>query len=105
MFWFFKKKRKSSPIENLLNLAIEDLGDKWISYTKTIRFKNGVSLSENIDNFAQPLTEFFKKRYMTLYQFSGSIFWYTVSTAISKSKTHPKGEVNIALKELDAKYG
>ncbi len=49
--------------------------------------------------------EFFKKRYMTLYQFSGSIFWYTVSTAISKSKTHPKGEVNIALKELDAKYG
>jgi hypothetical protein len=38
-------------MEDLLNLAIEDLGEKWISYTKTTRFKNAVSLSENIDIF------------------------------------------------------
>jgi len=105
MFRLFKKKRKLDPLEDLLNLAIEDLGEKWISYTKTTRFKNAVSLSENIDIFTQPLVEFFKERYMTLYQFSGSIFWYTVSKAILKSKTHPQDEVNFAIKELDAKYG
>jgi len=92
-------------MEDLLNLAIEDLEEKWISYTKTTRFKNGVPLSENIDIFAQPSVEFFKKRYMTLYQFSGNIFWFTVSKAILKSKTHPNDEVNFAIGELDAKYG
>ena len=104
MFWPFKKKRKLDPMEDLLNLAIEDLGDKWISYTKSTRFKISVPLSESIDIFAQPLDEFFKKRYMTLYQFSRSIFWYTVSKAILKTKTHPQAEVNSAIKELDDKY-
>ena len=105
MFRLFKKKRKLDPMEDLLDLAIEDLVEKWISYTKTARSKNAVSLSENIDIFAQPLVEFFKKRYMNLYQYSGSMFWYTLSKAILKSKTHPKAEVNIAFKELDTKYG
>ena len=41
---------------------------------------------------------------MTLYQFSRSIFWYTVSKAILKTKTHPQAEVNSAIKELDNKY-
>ena len=105
MFRLFKKKRKLDPMEDLLDLAIEDLVEKWISYAKTARSKNAVSLSENIDIFAQPLVEFFKKRYMNLYQYSGSMFWYTLSKAILKSQTHPKAEVNIAFKELDTKYG
>jgi len=104
MFRLFKKKRKLDPLEDLLNLAIEDLGEKWISYTKSTRFKISVPLSENIDIFSQTLVEFFKNRYMTLFQFSGSIFWYTVSKAILKSKTHPQSEVYSAIKELDDKY-
>ena len=103
MFKPFSKKREMDPMEDLLKLAIEDFEDKWIQYTKSTRFKNGVSLSENIGNFAQPLIEFFKRRYLTLYQFSESIFWYTISEAISKSNTHSKGEVNSAIKEIIAK--
>ena len=53
--------------------------------------------------FAQPLVDFFKNRYMTLYQFSGSIFWYAVSEAILISKTHPQAEVKFAIKQLDTK--
>ena len=105
MFRLFKKKRKLDPMEDLLNLAIEDLGEKWISYTKSTRFKISVPLSENIDIFAQPLVKFFKDQYMTLYQFSGSMFWHTVSLAILRSETHPHDEVNFAIKELDTKYG
>jgi hypothetical protein len=104
MFRLFKKKRKLDPMEDLLNLAIEDLGEKWISFTKSTHFKVYVSLSENIDIFVEPLVEFFKNRYMTLYQFSGSIFWYSVSNAIIRAKTHPRYEVNLAIIELDAKY-
>ena len=103
MFRLFKKKRKLDPMEDLLNLAVEDLGDKWVNYTKSIRFKTGIPLSENIDFFAKPLVDFFKKRYITLYQFSGSIFWYAVSTAILKSNTHPKAEVDLAITKIDAK--
>jgi len=105
MFRLFKKKRKLDPMEDLLNLAIEDLAEKWISYTKTTGFKISVPLSENIDIFTKPLVEFFKERYMALYQYSGSVFLYTVSQAILKSKTHPQGEIHIAFKELDTKYG
>jgi len=105
MFRLFKKKRKLDPMEDLLNLAIEDLGEKWISHTETTRFKISAPLSENIDIFAQPLVEFFKNRYMNLYQFSGSIFWYTVTKAILRSKTHPQDEVNFAINELNTKYG
>ena len=105
MFQPFKKKRKVDPMEDLLNLAIEDLVEKWISYTKSTRFKISVPLSENIDIFAEPLVEFFKNRYMTLYQFSGSIFWYTVSKAILVSKTHPQAEINFAILQLNTKYG
>lgn len=101
MFRLFRKKRKSGPMEDLLDLAVEDLKDKWIDYTKTFRFKNTVPLSENIYIFAQTLVGFFKERYLTLYQFSGSIFWYVVSTAILESKTHPKGNLNEAIKELE----
>ena len=103
MFRLFKKPRKLDPMEDLLNLAIEDLEYKWISFTESLRYKNGVSLSENIDSFAQPLVDFFKNRYMTLYQFSGSIFWYAVSEAILISKTHPQAEVKFAIKQLDTK--
>jgi len=104
MFWLFKKPRKLDPMEDLLNLAIEDLESKWISFTESLRYKNGVSLSENIDSFAQPLVDFFKVRYMTLYQFSESIFWYTVSRAIVKSKTHPQFEVDLAIRKIGASY-
>ena len=104
MFWLFKKPRKLDPMEDLLNLAIEDLESKWISFTESLRYKNGVSLSENIDSFAQPLVDFFKERYMTLYQFNGSIFWYTVCKAIVKSKTHPQSEVNLAIRKIGANY-
>ncbi|MFC1882394.1 hypothetical protein ACFL2S_12975 [Thermodesulfobacteriota bacterium] len=104
MFRLFKKKRNLDPIEDQLNKAVQELGDKWISYTESIRSDNGVPLSENIDIFAQPLVEFFKNRYMTLYQYSESFFWYTLSEAILKSKTHPRGEVNNAIKDLNTKY-
>ena len=104
MFRFFRKRRKLSPMEELLNMAIEDVKDKWINYTQTLRFKNDAPLSENIDIFAHPLVEFFKKRYLNLYQYDSSIFWNTVSVAILNSKTHPKDEVNLAIIELDAKY-
>jgi len=104
MFWPFNKKQKLSPMEELLNLATEDIKDKWISYTKSARFKHDVSLSENIDTFAKPLVNFYENRYMTLYQFGRRIFWYTVSEAITKSKSHTKGEVHKALNELEAKY-
>ncbi len=103
MFQLFKKKRKLDSMEGLLNQAIDDLAEKWISYTKTTRFKISAPLSENIDMFAEPLVEFFKKEYMVLYQYSGSIFWYTVSKAIVKSKTHPKIEVDLAITKIDAK--
>jgi len=101
MFRLFKKKRKLDPMADLLNLAIEDLEEKWISFTKTTRFKSSGPISENIDIFAQPLVQFFKEQYMTLYQFSGRIFWYTVSKAIVKSKTYPKFEVELAIGELE----
>jgi len=104
MFWPFSKQQKVTPIEELLKLATEDIEDEWINYTKSSRFKTDVSLSENMDNFAKPLVTFFKDRYMTLYQFGRSIFWYTVSEAITKSKSHTKSEVQDALKELEAKY-
>ena len=64
MFRFFKKKQMLDPMEDLLNLAIEDLGEKWISYTKSTRFKISVPLSESIDIFTQPLDQFFKNRYI-----------------------------------------
>ena len=38
-------------LDELLKSAVQDLAEKWISYTKTTRFKNAVSLSENIDIF------------------------------------------------------
>ena len=104
MFRFFKKKRELSKTEELLNMAVEDIRDRWISYTQSKRFKNDVTLSENIDNFVQPLTEFFKSRYLNLYQYDSSIFWYTVSTAILNSKTHPKYDVDSAINEVNAKY-
>ena len=104
MMRIFRKKQKPNPMQDLLNLAIEDLEDKWISFTKSVTYKNGASLSENIDFFVRPLVEFFKKRYMTLYQFSESIFWYCVSNAIIRAKTHPKYEVNLAIRELDDRY-
>jgi hypothetical protein len=91
-------------MQELFNLAIDDLEDEWINYAKIMRFNNGVSLSTHIDNFARPLVESFKNKYLTLYQYSGSIFWYTVSTAIMRSNTHPKNEVKNAFRELDAKY-
>ena len=50
MFWFFKKKRELSKTEELLNMAVEDIRDQWINYTQSKRFKNDVTLSENIDN-------------------------------------------------------
>ena len=105
MFRFFRKKRKLSPTQELLNMAIEDIKDRWINYTQTLRFKKDAPLCENIDIFAHPLAEFFKKRYLNLYQYDGSIFWYTVSMAILNSKTHPIDEVNLAMKELNAKLG
>ena len=64
MFRFLKKKREFSKTEELLNMAVEDIRDRWINYTQSKRFKNDVTLSENIDNFVQPLTEFFKNRYL-----------------------------------------
>ena len=54
MFRLFKKKRKLDPMSDQLNLAIEDLEEKWISFTKTTRFKSSDPISENIDIFAQP---------------------------------------------------
>ena len=104
MFRFFKKKRELSKTEELLNMAVEDIRDRWINYTQSKRFKNDVTLSENIDNFVQPLTKFFKNRYLDLYQYDSSIFWYTVSTAILNSKTHPKHDVDSAINEVNAKY-
>jgi hypothetical protein len=104
MFRFFRKKQELSPMQELLNLAIDDLEDEWINYAKIMRFNDGASLSTHINNFARPLVESFKNKYLTLYQYSGSIFWHTVSTAIMRSNTHPKNEVNNAFRELDAKY-
>ena len=101
MFRLFKKKRNLDSLDELLKSAVQDLAEKWISYTKSTRFDNDIPLSENIDIFSQPLVEYFKERYMTLYQYSESIFWYTLFNAILGSKTHPKTEVNTAIKELD----
>ena len=103
MFKLFKKKRILNPMQDLQNLAIEDFQERWISFTKSNRYINGVCLSENIDSFARPLVDFFKERYMTLYQYSGRVFWYIVSNAIVNSKTHPKFEIDLAIRELDAK--
>lgn len=102
MFRLFKKKRNLDLLDDLLKSAVQDLGDKWIIYTKANHFDNGIPLSENIYIFSQPLVEYFKERYMTLYQYSDSIFWHTLFTAILESKTHPKAEVNTAIKEFDA---
>ena len=101
MFRLFKKKRNLDSFDELFKSAVQDLKDKWIIYTKATRFDNGIPLSENIDIFSRPLVLYFKERYMTLYQYSDSIFWYTLFTAILKSKTHPKAEVNTAIKEFD----
>ena len=102
MFRLFKKKQNLNPLDELRKSAVQDLAEKWITYTKSTRFGNDIPLSENIDIFSQPLVEYFKERYMTLYQYSESIFWYTLFNAILGSKTHPRAKVNTAIKELKA---
>ena len=105
MLWPFNKTRNLDPLADLVNSAVQDLKDKWIIFTKTNRFDNGVPLFENIDIFSQSLVEYYKEQYMLLYQYSESIFWYTLFNAILKSKTHPRAEVNTAIKKLNAQYG
>ena len=55
----FRKKRETSQMQLLLDLAIDDLKDEWISYIGTKQFKNDAPLSENIDCFAQQIVNFF----------------------------------------------
>ena len=102
MFWPFKKKPNLHSLDDLLKSAVLDIRDKWVVFTKTTRFDNGVPLSENIDIFSQSLVEYYKKQYLVLYQYSDSVFWHTLFTAILKSKTHPIAEVNTARNELKA---
>ena len=57
MFRLFKKKQNLDSLDELRKSAVQDLAEKWITYTKSTRFDNDIPLSENIDIFSQPLVE------------------------------------------------
>jgi hypothetical protein len=107
MSWF-RRKRKSDASQ-LLKREVTDctrqISEKWVYFTKTLKFKETVSLAEQIDVFVVPIQEFVEAKYPLLMAEPINIFWTMLFTAILQSKTHSSDEVNAAITELDKKYG
>ncbi len=107
MFDFFKKRSSFPSSEELSRLsksACSDVQSKWLHFNETVTLKSGITLAQKIDFFAQPLTQFFKKKYLQLLLGGSEIFWLTTFTAILESGTHAKQDVNAAIEELRSKY-
>ena len=109
MFGFFKKKELGPPSAEVLGQlaarATNETRQKWVQFHQTVHLKEDVPLSGKIDFFAQPLSEFFKTKYPALLLGGSEMFWLTVFTAILESETHPKEQVNLAISQLQIKYG
>lgn len=77
---------------------------KWISFNDTLKFKEGVPLSDVIEMFAAPVSQFVENNYPLLLAGGGKMFWMMLFTAILESGTHPKDEVNAAIAVLERKF-
>ncbi len=107
MFGLFKKKVSPPTVDELQTLtamACEDIKAKWLCFDGKVHFKTGVPLSFKIDAFAESAHVFFKSKYSSLLLASSELFWLTIFKAVLQSNTHPKGEVNAAIAELELKH-
>ena len=105
----FKKKQPTPPnaeeLGRLAAQATEETRQKWVHFHQTVHLKPDLPLAAKIDFFSQPLSEFFKTKYPKLLFGGSEIFWLAIFTAVLESGTHPKEQVNIAVADLQKKYG
>ena len=108
MFGLFKKRNpfpSAEELSRLSQLARGEVLEKWIHFHNTVHLKAEVPLSQEMDFFAQPLSQFFEQKYPQLLLGGLELFWLITFTAILESGTHPKEVVNAAIAQLQSKYG
>lgn len=106
MFRFFGRPVSTvDELQRTTTCAVKDIRAKWVQFDSTAHLKADVSLAEKIDLFVEPLTLFLQRKYPSLEDGGPSVFWLATFTAILESGTHPKDDVNAAIRELQNKYG
>ena len=107
--WFRRNGRSDALTEKLTDQYREctaKIIDKWIYFNNTFKFKNSVSLADQIDSFSAPISEFVENHYSLLLKGPnpGEFFWTMLFTGVLESKTHSANDVNKAIEILRSKY-
>ena len=108
MFGLFKNRSQAKALDAELRAQMEsatnNLGQKWLQFHEELKFKDDVPLSEIIEIFLSPAREFVLKKYPGFSNAPNSVIWMMVFSAVMKSETHSKDEVNEAVSILESKY-
>jgi len=106
MFDSFERKEGNDLTDELISqtkACVHSIGEKWIYCDKTLVLKEGIPLSEKIETFIIPISEYVEK-YYPLLMIKPDHFWLMLFTAVLESKTHPTDVVNAAIAELEKNY-
>ena len=111
MFSLFKKKKAADVDIGTLRIEMhrqhaescEAIKEKWLGFQKTMHFKPGVSLAQQIELFSQPLSQFYGTKYPLLVK--ADLFSIALHSGIAEARTHSIDALDAAMAELKKRLG
>ena len=96
--WPFRKKVTAADrVIEIWDNAIERAAGKWIYFSKTFVFKNGVPLRTKIIAFSVPAFEGLRNNFPPLKEAPETVLMLIVLKCIEKSRTHSRSQIETAM--------
>jgi hypothetical protein len=78
--------------------AVAIAANKWLFFSKTLAFKDEVTLEERIQLFAMPMFEGLRTHFSPLAKAPAGVLLLICAKGVEKSGTHSRAEIEQALK-------
>ena len=95
--WPFKKKTSADKIIDVMDDIISHVAAKWTFFRKTLPFKDGVGLDEQIAMFSVPMKEGLNNTFPVIKDSPDALFMLLIAKGIEQSGTHSKEQLEQAL--------
>jgi len=97
MAWPFKRNSKADVAIAVMDDAIEFASDKWLYFSRTLVFKDEVTLKDRIAAFLPLATEGLRGRFSALKDAPGAVVLLVVVKGVELSGTHSRAELEKSL--------
>ena len=97
MWPFNSKKNRIDAVLAIMDTATEFASEKWLLFCETLKFGDGVSLTDRIAFFMVPAEQGLQNNFPALRKVPGGIIALIVAKGIQRSGTHTTSEIEQAL--------